>query len=121
MTTPEIAAQLVALCSKGNFAEAIHAFYSPDIVSVEAAAMPGQGRESVGLPAILGKAAWWEENHEVHSIAVEGPLATAHHFCVRFTIDVTFKPTGRRHTMDELAIYQVKDGKIIREEFFYPF
>ena len=106
MTTQEVANQLVSLCREGKFVEAIHSLYSPEIVSVEATAMPGGSREAAGLEAILGKANWWHENHEVH-------------VCVRFTIDVTFKPTGRRHTMDELAVYQVKDGKIIREEFFY--
>ena len=38
---------------------------------------------------------------------------------VRFKYDVTNKPSGRRMIMDELALYQVKDGKIVREEFFY--
>ena len=119
MTTQEVANQLVALCSVGNFNEAIETLYSPDVVSVEAGAPPGGTREVTGLDAVRGKAAWWQENHEVHGASVEGPLATGTHFSVRFTIDVTFKPTGRRHTMDELALYQVKDGKIIREEFFY--
>jgi hypothetical protein len=119
MTTQEIANQLVGLCSAGKFVEAIHALYSPDIVSVEATAMPGGSREAVGLDAVLAKANWWQENHEVHSAKVEGPLASKSRFCVRFTMDVTFKPTGKRQQMDELAIYQVKDGKIIREEFFY--
>jgi ketosteroid isomerase-like protein len=40
-------------------------------------------------------------------------------FCVRFVYDITNKPSGRRMTMDELAVYLVKDGKIVREEFFY--
>ena len=119
MTTQEIADQLIALCREGKFVEAINTLYSPDIVSVEAGAPPGQSREVTGLAAVLGKADWWQSNHEVHGLSIEGPLATGHHFTVRFTLDVTFKPTGRRHTMDELAIYQVKDGKIIREEFFY--
>lgn len=119
MTTQEVANQLVALCREGKFVEAIHALYSPEIVSVEATAMPGGSREAAGLEAILGKANWWQENHEVHGATIEDPLVSTAHFCVRFTIDVTFKPTGRRHTMDELGVYQVKDGKIIREEFFY--
>ena len=119
MTTQEIANQLVALCREGKFVDAIHATYSPDIVSVEAAAMPGTGREVTGLDAVLGKADWWQSNHEVHGATIDDPLVSNVHFCVRFSLDVTFKPTGQRHLMDELAVYQVKDGKIIREEFFY--
>jgi hypothetical protein len=30
-----------------------------------------------------------------------------------------FKPTGQRETMTEMALYTVKDGKIVEEQFFY--
>jgi hypothetical protein len=119
MTAQEVGKQLVALCGEGKFMEAIQSLYADGIVSVEAMAAPGGSREVTGLEAVIGKANWWQENHEVHGMQLEGPLATEKHFCVRFTIDVTFKPTGQRSTMDELAMYEVKDGKIVREEFFY--
>lgn len=119
MNTTEVATELVNLCRTGRFADAIQTFYSPDIVSVEATAPPGGSRESAGLPAVLGKSEWWVTNHDVHSGTVEGPLVAGDHFAVRFVFDVTFKPTGRRHVMDELGVYQVRDGKVIREEFFY--
>lgn len=119
MTTQEVAQTLVDLCTQGKFKEAITSLYSDDIVSVEAFAMPGHEREVSGLPAVIGKADWWESEHEVHGLKVEGPLVAGAHFCVRFTIDVTGKSTGQRMTMDELGVYQVKDGKITREEFFY--
>jgi hypothetical protein len=32
---------------------------------------------------------------------------------------VTFKPTGKRQTRDEMALFTVANGKIVREEFFY--
>ena len=119
MTTTEIANELVNLCQTGRFLDAINTLYSPDIVSVEASAPPNGSRESKGLPAVLGKSEWWVTNHEVHSGKTDGPLVAGNHFAVRFLFDVTFKPTGRRHEMDELAVYEVKDGKIVREEFFY--
>lgn len=119
MTTQEVAQKLVDLCSAGKFMEAVQSLYGDDIVSVEALAMPGASREMTGLEAVIGKAKWWEAEHEVHSSTVEGPLVAGSHFCVRFTIDVTAKTSGRRIKMDELAVYEVKDGKIVREEFFY--
>jgi len=119
MTTQEIANELVSLCSKGKFMEAVQALYSPDIVSVEAAPGPDGAREVKGIDAVRGKGVWWMENHEIHNTSVEGPLVAASHFCVRFKLDVTFKPTGKRMEMDELGIYEVKGGKIVREEFFY--
>ena len=100
--------------------DAIQTLYSPDIVSVEATAMPDGTREIKGLDGVLGKSKWWMDNNEVHSAKFEGPLTADAHFCVRFTYDITNKPSGRRMTMDELGVYHVKDGKIVREEFFYP-
>ncbi len=119
MTTQEVGKKLVELCQQGNFEEAIKSLYSKDIVSVEATPMPHGSRESRGFDAVMGKTQWWVANHEVHSSKVEGPLSTDVHFCVRFTMDITNKPSGKRMKMDELGVYEVKDGKIVREEFFY--
>ena len=119
MTTQEIATALVQLCSQGKFEEASEKFYSPDIVSVEPSAPPGQSRESKGMAAVRAKGQWWVANHEVHSSKVEGPLVTGSYFAVKFVIDVTFKPQNRRFTLDEIGLYKVADGKIVHEEFFY--
>ena len=119
MTTQEVANTLIKHCSEGKFDEAMKALYSPDIVSMEAGAPPGQSRESKGIAAVQAKADWWVANHEVHSSKVEGPLVAGSHFAVTFKLDVTFKPQNKRFTMEEIAIYKVADGKIVYEEFFY--
>ncbi len=119
MTTQEVATTLVKLCSQGKFQEAMESLYSPDIVSMEAGAPPGQSRESKGIKAVMAKGEWWTANHDVHAASVEGPLVAGSHFAVTFKLDVTFKPDGRRFTMEEVAVYKVADGKIIYEEFFY--
>ena len=118
MTTKEVADKLVHLCSQGKFEEAM-TLYSPDIVSMEAGAPPGQSREAKGLAAVKAKGEWWAANHEVHSMKVEGPLVAGSHFAVTFKMDATFKPQSRRFQMDEVAVYKVADGKIVYEEFFY--
>jgi ketosteroid isomerase-like protein len=119
MTTQEVADTLVKLCSQGKFEDAMKALYSPDIVSMEAGAPPGQSRESKGIAAVQAKGEWWVSNHEVHSVKVEGPLVAGSHFSVVFKLDITFKPQSRRFTMEEVALYKVADGKIVYEEFFY--
>ena len=118
MNTKEIADKLVALCKDGNF-EGAQVLYAPEAVSVEASAPPGQAREAVGLAAIRAKGEWWTANHEVHSMQVAGPWPHDDRFIVGFRFDVTMKATGHRFTMEEMALYTVKDGKIVREEFFY--
>lgn len=119
MTTQEVADKLVTLCREGKFGEAVESLYSDDIVSMEAGAPPGQSRESKGLEAIKAKGQWWEANHEIHTATVEGPLVAGSHFATTFKFDVTFKPQNRRFLMEEVAVYKVKDGKVVYEEFFY--
>lgn len=119
MTTQEVADTLVKLCSEGKLREALETLYSPDIVSVEAGAPPGGSREAKGFAAVAAKGEWWDANHEVHSVKVEGPLVAGAHFSVAFKIDVTFKPESKRHLMEEIGMYKVASGKIVYEEFFY--
>jgi ketosteroid isomerase-like protein len=119
MTTQEVADRLVKLCKQGNFEGALGELYSADVVSMEAGAPPGQSRETKGLEGVKAKGKWWVENHDVHSTVVEGPLVAATHFAVTFKLDVTFKPQSKRFQLEEIAVYKVKDGKIVYEEFFY--
>ena len=116
-----IANRLVAWCREDATKACLDNLYAPDAVSVEAAAMPGsQGREAVGLDAIRAKHDWWYGTMEVHGGSVDGPyLHGDDRFGVIFEADATNRQTGERMQMKELGIYTVKDGKIVREEFFY--
>lgn len=118
MTTNEIANKLVELCRAGKGEEALK-FYAEDAVSVEAATMPGMDREAKGVAAIRAKGEWWFANHDIHAFNVTGPWPHDDRFIVGFQIDVTHKPSGQRVKMEEAGLYTVKNGKIVREEFFY--
>ena len=118
MTTIEIANKLVELCKQGKNREA-KALYADDAVSVEAFALPGMDRVSRGLAAIRAKGEWWSANHEIHSAIVAGPWPLDDKFIVGFKYEVTNKPSGRRMTMEEMGLYSVQNGKIVREEYFY--
>ena len=120
--TLSVGKKLVELCREGKHMEAIDELYSPDIVSVEAGAPPGGSPRSEGIAAIKGKGEWWAANHEVHTGEVEGPYPHGDRFIVRFKYDVTAKAgpmAGKRFVMDEAALYTVKEGKVVQEEFFY--
>ena len=119
MKTMEIAKKLADLCRQGKNAEALDTLFSADVVSVEAGAPPGMEREAKGLAAVKAKGEWWRANHEIHSASVTGPWPHDDKFVVGFQYDVTNKPSGKRMKMDEVGLYTVRDGKIVREEFFY--
>ncbi|MGB7302320.1 MAG: nuclear transport factor 2 family protein [Burkholderiaceae bacterium] len=119
MNTMEIANRMVELCREGKNAEALDTLFADNVVSVEAAAMPGMEREAKGLAAVKAKGEWWVNNHEVHSGEILGPWPHDDRFIVGFQFDVTHKPSGQRMQMDEVGLYHVKNGKIVKEEFFY--
>ncbi|MGF1544138.1 MAG: SnoaL-like domain-containing protein [Parvularculaceae bacterium] len=116
-----IGGRLVEGCRAGKEMEGLDALYAPDAVSVEAAAMPGSdGREATGVDAIKAKHEWWRNAFEEHASSAEGPFFHGgDRFSVIFEADVTNRESGERQKMREVGVYTVRDGKIVREEFYY--
>ena len=120
MTTMDVAQQYVSLCKQGKNEECLDKLFAKDAVSVEALTPPeGGDRVASGLDAIRTKGQLWGERNTVHKAEVQGPYPNEDRFAVRFTYDITNKPSGQRVTMDEIGVFTVKNGKITREEFFY--
>ena len=119
MATHEIAKRYVELCQAGKNEVCLDELYAKDAVSIEAAAQPGMDRVAQGLDALRAKSKVWRESNVVHSAEVMGPFPNDNRFAVRFTFDVTNKPSGRRMKMDEIGLFTIENGKIAREEFFY--
>jgi ketosteroid isomerase-like protein len=117
MSTPGVAAKLVQYCREGKNLDAINELYSDDVVSVEP--MVAHGGPVKGKQAIIEKNQhWYSTVEEVHSAKIGDPIITGDFFACTMEMDVTYKQHGRM-AMYEIAVYQVKDGKIIAEQFFY--
>ncbi|MEM7681387.1 MAG: nuclear transport factor 2 family protein [Planctomycetota bacterium] len=118
----QVGKRLVELCGQGKYEEAASELYADDITSVEVCGMAGHPAEVNGIEAVKAKQEWWNENHEIHGGDVKGPYAHGDRVAVWMSIDVTPKTgpmAGHRHTMEEVCLYTVQDGKIVREEFMY--
>lgn len=118
----EVGQQLVDLCRQGKNLEAISTLYSPEIVSLEAHATPDYPAEMRGIDQVIEKNQRWLDSTEVHSATAEGPFPHNDRFAVKYHFDITPRNgpfAGQRIQMDEIAVYTVEDGKIVREEFFY--
>jgi len=118
MTINEIAKQLVILCRQGKFEEVQKDLFSKDAVSVEPYATPEFEKETKGLDAILQKGHKFESMvQETHKVEVSEPLIAGNSFCCTLRMETTMKERGHMD-MTELCVYEVKDGKIIRETFY---
>ena len=121
MNVQEIGQKLVELCRAGKNLDAL-SLYAPDAVSVEAMGSETMPAVMKGVDAIRGKGEWWFANNEIHRSDARGPYPNGERFAVVFDFEFTAKegPTaGRRVKMEEVALYTVENGKIVREEFFY--
>ncbi|MFC4233149.1 SnoaL-like domain-containing protein [Parasediminibacterium paludis] len=118
MTTIEVANKLVELCRQGNIDEVQATLYAEDAQSIEANEMMG-ARVVIGLDAIKGKAAAFQAGVEAfHSATISEPIVAGNSFAITWIMDATFIGRGRM-TIEEVCVYQVKDGKIVLEQFFY--
>lgn len=122
--TTAVGKKLVELCNAGKDKEVLDNYYAEDVVSEEVATMPGTGisRVSEGIEAVRAKWQWWYDNNEIHGSKCTGPFPHGNRFIVIFEMDTTAKTgpmAGQRMQMSEAALYTVKDGKIVHEQFFY--
>ena len=117
MTTEQIAKRLVALCRQGNFETAQKELYATDAINIEPYATAAFPKETKGLNAIIEKGHKFTAMiDQVHSVSVSDPLVAGSSFACAMQLDVTIKGHGRM-SLNELCIYEVKDGKIISEQF----
>jgi hypothetical protein len=117
MTTKEIANRLAELCRKGEFEKAQKELYADNAVSIEPEATPAFEKETKGLKAIIAKGEKFDAMvQEYHSLNVSEPLVADNSIAFTLSMDITMK--GRpREQMRELCVYDVKDGKIVSEQF----
>jgi SnoaL-like protein len=118
MTTQEIADRLVQLCREGKWEEAQTELFSDDAESIEPPGSPGL-QTVKGLDKIKKKGADFQDMVEAtHGGSMSDPLVAGRYISAAIVLDATFKGQGRQ-TMEEIALYETKDGKIVKEEFFY--
>ena len=118
MTTLEVANKMVELCRHGKIDEVQATLFAANAQSIEANEMMGPKVVS-GLEGIKAKSVAFQSGvEEFHGATISDPIVAGNSFAITWAMDATFKGRGRM-TIEEICAYQVKDGKIILEQFFY--
>ncbi len=118
MTTQNVADRMILLMREGKYEEAQKEFYAEDIVSMEPEGTP-KGTVH-GLDAILERGKQWDEMVEkVHSNEVSDPIVADNFFSCSLKSRITFKGNPEPVDMEEICVYEVSNGKIVKEQFFY--
>ena len=121
MTTQELADRYYELFKNRQVPEIYGQLYSADIVCTEPEHALAMGVPTVtkGIEAVLAKSKERQEMiAEVHSFFSSEPVVGGDYFSVAMGRDMSFK-NGQRVQLAEIAVFGVKDDKIISETFFY--
>lgn len=121
MTTQELANQYYALFKQRQVPEIYEQLYSADIICTEPEHALAMGVSTItkGIEAVLAKSkARQEIIAEVHSFFSSEPVVGGNYFSLAMGRDMTLK-NGQRLQLAEIAVFGVKDDKIITETFFY--
>ena len=121
MTTQETAARYHELANQRKFIDIQDSYYDENVVcqEPEKAAAMGMAVFTNGLEAVKAKGVARRATIEtVHSYTCSEPIVAGEFFSVVLKQVVTFKgkPTI---TLEEIGVFQVKDGKVVKEQFFY--
>ncbi len=121
MTTQEVADKYYELYQQGNPMKVQDELYSPDVVcnEPEHAAPFGIPTRTEGIEAITAKALARQASIAgIKDRYCSKPVVAGDFFSVGMSQEVTFK-NGMVRKLAEIAVFQVKDDKIISETFFF--
>ena len=118
MTTQEIATRFNELAKQEKWFEIQEEFFAENVKSIDPPGSPWFGYAE-GKSAVRQKGETFVKKIEaVHSAHTTEPIVAAHHFAVSRKMDLTLQGLGRIQ-IDELMLYEVQDGEIVSEQFFY--
>jgi len=117
MTTQEVADRFYELALEGKFDQVLNELFDENVRSVEPAGSNWQNVQ--GLDKVKEKALQWQATvEEMHDGFTSKPQAAGNYFVCTMGMDVTVKGQPRRK-MEEVALYEVREGKVILEQFFF--
>lgn len=117
MTIDQISNRLITLLENKAFIEAQEALFDENVISEEPSFHPKPITK--GLQKLLHK-----EQQYIDSIAsweafeLSGPVIAKNHFSIKMYSKLRLK-TGQLVEIDEIILYEVAHGKIVKESFFY--
>ena len=118
MTTKEVAARFHELAQQEKWFEIQDELFAENVRSVEP--LTAQHLQNAqGKAAVRKKGEdLLQQVEAVHQSYTSEPVVGGDYFAVGRELDITVRGSGRTQ-MNEVMLYQVKDGQIVLEQFFY--
>ncbi len=118
LTTQEVAARFNELAQQEKWFEIQDELFADNVRSVEPPNSP-YFRHAEGKGPVRKKGEEFVKKvQEFHGASTTHPIIAGNHFAVGRSFDITTEDFGRIK-IDEIMLYEVKDGQIVLEQFFY--
>jgi hypothetical protein len=118
MTMHEVAARFDELAQQEKWFEIQDELFAENVRSIDPANSPYLGYAE-GKAAVRNKGKDFVDRIEaVHRMYTSKPLVSGNHFAVGREMDITVAGHGRIQ-INEIMLYEVTEGQIVVEQFFY--
>ena len=118
LATKDVAARFSKLAKEEKWFEIQEELFADNVKSVDPPGSP-YFKYAEGKDAVRKKGENFVQRIEAaHKRHTTEPVIAGNHFAVGREVDITVRGHGRIK-IDEIMLYEVKDGKIISEQFFY--
>src|SRR6187431_2514083 len=118
LITKEVAARFNELAKQEKWFEIQDELFADDVKSIDPPDSPYFGYAE-GRSSVRKKGQEWVKRIEAaHKRYTTEPVVGGNHFAVGREVDITVNGIGRIQ-INEIMLYEVKDGQIISEQFFY--
>jgi SnoaL-like domain len=116
----DVARDFTSLLRQGQFEAAGARFWADDVRSLEPRDLPGGIPATVfGIDAARGKGNARFGTIRIEDIGIDGPFVTGDQFALFLDMLITNIASGHAQPFTEIAIFTVRDGRIIEERHFY--
>jgi hypothetical protein len=118
MTTQEVAARFNQLAQQEKWFEIQDELFADNVKSIEPPNSPYFGYAEGKIPVRKKGEEWVQRIKAAYRRDTTEPIVAGNHFVVRREVDIDVQGFGRIQ-INELMLYEVKDGEIVSEQFFY--
>ena len=118
LSIQEVAARFDELAQQERWFEIQDELFADNVRSVEHPYSPYFKNEEGKLAVRKKGMDWVNKVREFHGAHTSHPVIGGNHFAVGRVAEITVEGFGRIK-IDEVMLYEVKDGQIVLEQFFY--
>ena len=118
LTTKEVAARFNELAKQEKWFEIQEELFSDVVRSIDPLGSPYFGYAEGKVPVRKKGEEFVKKIEAVHRRYTTEPVVADNHFAVGREVDITVQGFGRIQ-INEVMLYEVEDGQIVLEQFFY--